>query len=345
MLDDSILELLNKSFSPSVQSIYVPSVGKTLEFREPAVREQKTLSKVVASNPDRQSVIYAATLGMMRGLCLGDLDMSVLTEFDRMKVVAFLFSMNFFSKRLNITCPKCRKTFGYTVMHGDILKGLDKVDTTDAVFRGENRIGSIEVSLNFPSCARYLDFLKTLDEDGDRRRNDAAKASKAYDALNHSFDGLEAVAESQEENKGRRVSADDVRIAEMIRRRKGGAATKRTDGVSERKDTASSDTSFVTLLDAADLYIKRIRYHVNGSEDDVDIDFSGYGFEDTERILGSFPTAMLTDDASGKTLTSFIRGAFREKLCRAVPDIVCPNEGCRHDVGKGLELHDFFLFG
>lgn len=343
MIDDSILELLQKSFSPSVQSIYVPALGKPLNFRESTVKEQKTVSKVVASNADRQSVIYASTLAMIRNLCMEDLDVGALTEFDRTKIMAFLFSMNFFSKRLTMTCPKCKKPFAYTVMHGELLKGLDKVATEDIAFKADNRIGSIEVTLNFPSCSRYLDFLETMDRVNDVKRHDLAKNDKSYDAMNHAFDGLDKVVEAQTENGGKHVSSDDVRIAEMIRKRKGGGA-RRTDGVAQKKED-DSDVSFVTLLDAADLYIRRIRYHVNGSDDDVDIDFSGYGFEDTERILGKFPVVMFTDDVSGRTLMSFIRDEFRKRLSVAVPHISCPNDGCGYDIGKRLQLHDFFLFG
>ncbi len=344
MLDQSIIDLLQNSFSTSTQSIYVPTLGKTLTFRESTVKEQKTLSKVVASNPDRQSVIYASTLAMAGNLCVDELDINSMTEFDRMKILAFLFSMNFFSKRLTMTCPKCKKPFAYTVMHGDILKGLDAIDTEDVVFKAENRIGSIEVSLNFPSCRRYLDFLETMDSASDRKKTTATSNVKAYDAMNHAFDGLDKMVEAQSENDGKRVSQDDLRIAEMIRKRKNGGP-KRTEGVasSDRKD--ETDQSFVTLLDAVDLYIRKIRYHVNGSEDDVEIDFSGYGFADTERILGNFPVAVFTDEASGKNLMSFIRDEFRKKLSKAVPHIVCPNGKCGCDIGKRLELHDFFLFG
>lgn len=343
MIDDSILELLQKSFSPSVQSIYVPTLGKALNFRESTVKEQKTVSKVVAANADRQSVIYASTLAMMRNLCLDDLDLNSLTEFDRTKIMAFLFSMNFFSKRLSMRCPRCKKPFSYTVMHGELLKGMDGVSTDDVWFHAKNRIGSIDVRLNFPNCRRYLDFLETMDRVNDAKRNGQTRNDSPYDAMNHAFDGLEKVAEAQTENGGKHVSTDDIRIAEMIRKRKGGTAS-RTDGVSQiRQD--SSDVSFVSLLDAADLYIRSIKYHVNGSEDDVEIDFSGYGFEDTERILGKFPVAMFTDDESGKSLMAFIRDEFRKRLSVAVPHIVCPNAGCGCDIGKRLQLHDFFLFG
>jgi len=100
MIDESILKLLKDSFSTSVQTVYIPTIGKTLRFREPTFKEQKTISKIVVANPDKQSVIYASTLAMISNLCLDDIDISSLNEYDRLKILAFLFSMNFFSKRI-----------------------------------------------------------------------------------------------------------------------------------------------------------------------------------------------------------------------------------------------------
>lgn len=344
MIDDSILQLLQKSFSPSIQSVFVPTVGKSLNFREPTVKEQKTVSKIVVSNPDRQSVVYASTVAMIRNLCTDGIDVSSITEFDRLKVLAFLFSMNFFSKRLTITCPKCGKPFHYTVMHGDLLKGIDRITTEDIEFVANNRIGTMTATVNFPKCSRYLDFLEVMDRVDDRNRHDKSAADAQYEQMNGAFDGLEKVAEAQDENGGKSVSADDVRIAEMIRKRKQTADSRRKANDSVQRDD-SQFVPYVTMLDAVDLYIKKIRYHVNGSEDDVEIDFSNYGFEDTEHILGNFPTAMFTDDDSGEDLMSFIHDGFRERLSVAVPKITCPNAECGHDIGSGLELHDFFLFG
>ena len=346
MLDDSILKLIQNSFSSSVQTIYIPTIDKTLRFRESALHEQKTVSKVVVANPDKQSVIYATTLAMIRNLCLDEIDVSKITEFDRLKILAFLFSMNFFSKRLTITCPKCRKSFHYSVMHGDILKGMDEIDTEDVIFKAKNRIGTIEVTLNFPNCVRYLDFLEVMDRIDDANNSKMMKSKKSvYDSMNTAFDNLEKIADSQDENDGKAVDANEVRIAEMIRKRKQG---QKSEKKKQSENVVKEDgpfASYVTLLDAVDMYIKKIRYHVNGSEDDVEIDFTNYGFEDTEKILANFPTALFTDDESGTNLITFIHDSFKKKLNKAVPKIVCTNEQCSADLGSRLDLHDFFLFG
>ena len=78
-------------------------------FREPCTREQKAIAKITLSNSDKQSVVYASTLSMIKLLAIDKtFDQYALNEFERLNIIAHLFSNNFFSKNIKHQLSKQR---------------------------------------------------------------------------------------------------------------------------------------------------------------------------------------------------------------------------------------------
>ena len=357
MLDQQILEAIRGSFTPVLQDVNLEhTLGRHYYFREPTVDEQKAMSKIAISNSDSQSAVYATTLAYIKLLAMDkSFDQYALDEFDRINILAHLFSSNFFTKQLTINCPAdgCGHSFPYSVRHGDILRELNRVDRSDILFENETDYGWIKVRANYPTVRRYLNFLEAVDAFSERERLEAERKSgnkptDRYEAVNSAFDAMEKRAEMANEAKNADGSSKptdlgDVRIAQLIKRKK--KTAKDAKSVMGNVDMAAhpSDGSIRSpLLDTVDLYIKTVDYKVNNMADDVHIDFSNFEFDDVENVLGVFPSSFLVD-RNGTRLADFLTNAVFERQKTVVPKITCPKCGC--NITERLRLQDFFTAG
>lgn len=343
MIDESILENLKQSFASAVQRVHVPSIDKTLSFRESSVREHKALSKTVISNMDRQSVVYAATLAMIGNLCLDkDFDPYSISEFDRLRIIVHLFSNNFFSKNLAIKCPRksCGESIRYPMKYGTLLKMMDSVDCSDIVFDNENSVGKTRVTVNFPNTRRYLSLLESVDSIVDREK---VADDGTYVSMDASFAEIDPSS-----GQGRSFSAD-ADMAEKIRKRRRLLKGEVEKSVKEKKDFFGNvdikrmNSAEDVMLDIADIYIKRIQISsISGSDNEFDIDMSGMEYEDTEKILSVLPMGLFVGD-NGKNLLKHMSRSVIGRMNACVPKITCPKCGC--EISKRLTLQNFFIFG
>ena len=353
MIEESILENLKNSFSSAVQSIYIQSLGKTFMFREATVKEHTSLAKTVISSMNYQSVVYAATLSMMKNLCLDkDFDPMNMSEFDRLKVIVHLFSNNFFSKNLSVKCPHkaCGDSVKYSMKYGSLLKMLDSVDCSDIMFDNETEMGTLRVSANFPKTSRYLSLLESVDgmsvEDAETKVDEKRKNDlRSYSDMDSSFS--EIATNNENGTVGRSFAADDDAVRK-IRMRREFLKGKVKKSVEEKKDIlgnvdAKSIGKDDAMLDLADIYMKRIQITgIKGSENEFDIDLSDFSYEDTEKILSVLPMNLFMKD-DGTNVVKFIAKEIFKKMNACVPEIRCPKCGCR--ISDRLSLQDFFIFG
>lgn len=350
MLDDSILTNIRNTFASAVQRIFIPSLGKTYSFREASVKEHKSLSKTIISNKDSQSVIYAATLAMIKNLCLeDDFNPYEMSEFDRLRVIVYLFSNNFFTKNLSIKCPRksCGENIKFPIKYGTLLKMMDLVDCSDIVFSNKSAMGTVQVVSGFPSTKRYLSLLEAIDlskEKSIHSKNAQSPMETTYVAMDNIFPEMDATAQT----KGVMTSSD-MEVIEKIRRRREILKGNIGKAVEEKRDVMGnvdlkSVGSESTILDVVDMYLKRIMVSdIPGSENELDIDFSSFGYDDTERILSVLPMGLFMSADGNENIIKSTTKALFEKLNACVPKIVCPKCGC--EISKRLTLPNFFIFG
>lgn len=345
MIEDSILTNLRNSFSSAIQRIYIQSLGKTYSFREPTVRENSTLAKTVISNMKTQSVVYAATLSLIKNLCLeDDFDPRSMSEFDRLKVIVHLFSNNFFSKMLSIKCPRrsCRESVKYPVAYGTLLKMMDSVDCSDIVYDNESELGKLRVVANFPSTARYLSLLESIDSETEAAVGKKTSAAEAmYSDMDNSFSEISGANGAQQG-----ASADDEMVRKIRMRRKM-LKGKIDKTVVEGKDVVGNvDVKSIggdAMLDLADIYMKRIQIsNIKDSTDEYDIDFTGFDYLDTEKVLSVLPMNLFVRK-DGMNVIKFIAKGIFDKMNKCVPLIKCPK--CGYEISSRLKLQDFFIFG
>lgn len=338
MIEDSVLKSLQSSFASSIQNIKIPSLGTNVfSFREANVREVKDIAKVVISNADSQSVVYASTLALIKQLSLNEnIDFNKMTEVDRLRVLVKLLSNIFFSKNLSIRCPRgeCDNVFSYSMKYGDLLKLLDELDTTDIVFENKTEIGDIKITANFPNVSKYLKFLEYIDSTKDD--------SKEYDNLNNTF------SEIDKKKDGGGNSSTNATVVEKIKKRrevlKNGVRKIVKDG-----DTILGNVDLKSIkkeyspLDFSEVYIKRIVVkNIKNSDDEYDIDMSEFDYVDSEKILSVFPAKLFIKE-DGTDFLKYITKEIYMKMKKCVPHISC--DKCGYEISKKLGLQNFFIVG
>lgn len=348
MIDDAILSAMHRSFGNSIRRVFIPGFGRHVAFREPNVGEQKTLSKIVLANTESQSVVYGATVALIRKCCLdAEFGKYRFTELERILILANLFSTNFLTKQITIKCPGegCGATFTKDVRHGEIIRSLERIDASDIVFENSCQMGSLRATINYPSFRKYLGFLEFV-EDGNARAADAAKEMDEldrYSALDHAFDALDDLTAP-----GGGAQKKDDRTASliaMVAARRSGAKKGASDGkgrLAGNIDLGKADQLMVAQ-NTNDLYVRKLEWKVPGDDTDYVVTFDDtITFEETERILGGFPASFFVRE-DGKPMGDFISDELYRRLNMAVPDMTCPK--CGRNISKDVQLYDFFIAG
>ena len=69
---DELLKALDEDFATSVSKVYVNSLKQEVGFKEISVKDQKTMSRIMIANEQRQDVIYDAQCGIINKTALLD---------------------------------------------------------------------------------------------------------------------------------------------------------------------------------------------------------------------------------------------------------------------------------
>lgn len=159
MDNTELLNALKNEFSASVIPVYLNSLEKEVGFREISVLEQKVLSKTIIANEERSDVIYDAQIALMQKLCLDDtLDISTLTEFDRIKILLELYQSNFKSNTIEMECPVCKNKTEFKLDFDKTIKNLNKIKLIDYNITEKNSNHEITFTVNFPSIRRLQEY-------------------------------------------------------------------------------------------------------------------------------------------------------------------------------------------
>jgi len=342
MIDENIFELMKHSFGGAIHTVYVPSLKRSIPFKEPTVRETKLMSKIVISNPDSQSIVYATTLALIKGLCVeSDFNQYAITEFDRLSILSKIFANNFLSKQISIKCTskECGHQFVYTVKHGDLIRAIESIDTSDMVFVNETADFKLTAKINYPTTKHYLEFLEYIDRDSEVnvQKNNVKLSEDKYEKLNSAFSEIE-----QMQSSGSKGAADigDIKIAEMLAKKK--ERIKHSNAVAGNMEINGLGNNY-SLFDSGDLYIREISYKITGDDNDYNIVFDdSFGFEDRERVLGTFPMSFLTL-SDETTLLDFAANGINDRLRKCIPEVKCPK--CGNNIANNISISDFFTHG
>ena len=157
---NDLIAALNKDFATSVTKVYINSLDREVGFSEITVKEQKTLTRIMAGNENRKDVLYDAQCALINKACLEEgFDIYDLLEFDRLKLMIAIYQANTFEKNeMKFTCDKCGAENVYQLDFDNVIKRLDMYDISPKDFEYENNKFKCKFKLQFPTVKNVKAF-------------------------------------------------------------------------------------------------------------------------------------------------------------------------------------------
>ena len=151
--------------------IELPSVGKTVEFKEISTAEQKDLSKIALESKSRADIMYISMLGLINRLALEKgFDIREYTEFERIFITLNLQQMAKAHPEIKFTCSKCGKENTYKLDVPKMLRNFSKSYKPDQEIVVESGNRTFTFTYGWPKVDKVEEFFKNY--------------YKRYDSLN-----------------------------------------------------------------------------------------------------------------------------------------------------------------
>lgn len=157
----NIVNAFRQKMATASTPIELPSIGKTIEFKEISTSEQKELSKIALQSNSRSDIMYCAMLSLINKLVVDKgFDIKDYTEFERILVTLNLQQMNKLNPEIKYTCSSCGRENVYTLDTPKMLRSFAKTykpDQTIEVDAGGRRFTFI---VGWPKVIAVEDFFK-----------------------------------------------------------------------------------------------------------------------------------------------------------------------------------------
>ena len=157
----SIVNAFRQKMAANTMGIELPSVGKTVEFKEITAKEQKELSRIALENESRADIMYCSMVAMINKLAVDKgFDVRDYTEFERIAITLNLQQMNKMNPEIKFTCPQCNKENTYRLDTAKLLRKFNKTYKPDTDFEIESGKRKYTFTVGWSSVSNVEDFFK-----------------------------------------------------------------------------------------------------------------------------------------------------------------------------------------
>ena len=157
----NIVNAFRQKMSLNSTGIELPSIGKTVEFREISTAQQKEMSKVAMENNSRADIMYCSMLSLINKLAIEkNFDIRDYTEFERISVTLNLQQMNKINPEIKFTCSKCGKENAYTLDTAKLLRDFSRTYKPDQDFEVETATKKFVFTAGWANVKNVEDFFK-----------------------------------------------------------------------------------------------------------------------------------------------------------------------------------------
>ena len=157
----SIVNAFRQKMSLNTTAIDLPSIGRSVEFKEISTSEQKELSKVALENNSRADIMYCSMLSLINRLAMEkNFDIRDFTEFERIAVTLNLQQMNKINPEIKFTCSKCGKENSYRLDTAKLLREFAKSYKEDQKFDLDAGTRKFVIEAGWPKVSSVEDFFK-----------------------------------------------------------------------------------------------------------------------------------------------------------------------------------------
>ena len=157
----NIVNAFRQKMATNSTSIELPSIGKTVEFKEITTAQQKELSKMAMENNSRADIMYCSMLGLINKLALEkNFEIRDYTEFERISVTLNLQQMNKMNPEIKYTCSQCNRENTYKLDTAKLLRDFAKTYKPDQVVEVESANRKFTFTVGWPNVRNVEDFFK-----------------------------------------------------------------------------------------------------------------------------------------------------------------------------------------
>lgn len=183
----NIVNIFKQKMSTSTTTVELPSIGRTIEFKEINTSFQKELSQVSIEHNSRADIMYISMLSLINRLAAEKgFDVRELSEFERIAITMNLQQSNKMNTEIKYTCQSCGKENSYKLDVTKLLKKFNKSYRGDVDVTMESGNRTFKFVIGWPKVALVEDFFKSY-----YRKYD--NASKAYQETTDKLSQIEYI--------------------------------------------------------------------------------------------------------------------------------------------------------
>ena len=158
----NIVNAFRQRMASTTTPISLPSIGKTVEFREISTAEQKEMSKIAMQSNSRSDLMYCAMVAMINKLAVEKgFDIRDYTEFERIFVTLNLQQLNKINPEIKFTCKSCGRENSYRLDTPKMLRKFEKCYKPDEEFVVDANVRKFTFTAGWPSVRSIEDFFRT----------------------------------------------------------------------------------------------------------------------------------------------------------------------------------------
>jgi hypothetical protein len=158
----SIVNAFRQKMANSTTTVDLPSVGKTMEFREIPTAEQKEMSKIALQSNSRADLMYCAMISLINKLAVErGFDIRDYSEFERIGITLNLQQLNKINTEIKYTCQQCNKENTYRLDTPKLLRSFSKSYRPDMDFTIETGNRKFTFTVGWPNVRDVEEFFKS----------------------------------------------------------------------------------------------------------------------------------------------------------------------------------------
>ena len=177
----NIVNAFRQKMAVNATPIELPSIGRTVEFREISTAQQKEMSKAALESGSRADIMYTTMVALINKLAVEKgFDVRDYTEFERISVTLNLQQMNKINPEIKFTCPECGKENSYTLDTAKLLRDFSRTYRPDRGFEVDAGSRKFTFVAGWPNVRNVEDFFKNYYRKYD---NSGKKVKESIDNL------------------------------------------------------------------------------------------------------------------------------------------------------------------
>ena len=157
----NIVNAVRQKMAMNTTVVELPSVGKTVEFKDIDGGLQKELSRVSIGNEGRPDSMYCAMVDMINKLAIDKtFNIRDYSEFERIAIILNLQQINKINPEIKFKCSKCGKENSYHLDTQKMLRDFNKAYREDAKIEIETRNRKYCFVVGWSNVYKIEDFFK-----------------------------------------------------------------------------------------------------------------------------------------------------------------------------------------